>query len=73
MQGEDLWLSTRGEVLGSLGDLYYAKGDFVKADQYYGRSLAMFKRLGINAGDHIRIQDNRRKLHLQMQQRRPTK
>ncbi len=58
--------SCLAKVLGSLGDLYYAKGDLAKADQYYGRSLAMFKRLGIKAGDELRIQDNRRKLHLEM-------
>jgi tetratricopeptide (TPR) repeat protein len=57
------------KVLGALGDLYYAKGDFAKADQYYGRSLAMFQRLGVNAGENIRIQDNRRKLHKEMQHR----
>ncbi len=58
------------KVLGALGDLYYAKGDFAKADQYYGRSLAMFKRLGLKAGDNIRIQENRRKLRMDMQNRR---
>lgn len=55
------------KVLGALGDLYYAKSAYANADQYYGRSLAMFKRLGINAGDIIRIQENRRKLRMNKQ------
>lgn len=38
--------SCLAKVLGALGDLYYAKGDFEKADEYYKRSLSMFKRYG---------------------------
>ncbi len=57
------------KVLGALGDLYYAKGDFAKADEYYERCLSMFKRLGMNGGDSIRIEENRRKLRMDKQNR----
>lgn len=50
------------KTLGALGDLYFAKGDFTMADQCYGKSLAMFKRLGVTKGENVRIQDNQRRM-----------